>query len=53
MFDDGVELLGKALADLRNLPVERMCDELIDRLIPDGAEDDVALVAVRLRPGQR
>ncbi|MCA0144174.1 SpoIIE family protein phosphatase [Blastococcus sp. LR1] len=53
VFDDGVELLGAALADLRHLPVERMCDELIHRLIPEGAEDDVALVAVRLRPGER
>ncbi|RBY95031.1 histidine kinase [Blastococcus sp. TBT05-19] len=53
VFDDGVELLGEALADLRHLPVEEMCDELIDRLIPEGAEDDVALVAVRLRPRER
>jgi chemotaxis family two-component system sensor kinase Cph1 len=50
LFDDGVELLGRALADLRRLPVTAMCDQLIDRLLADGAEDDVALVAVRLRP---
>ncbi|WP_346622330.1 SpoIIE family protein phosphatase [Blastococcus montanus] len=50
VFDDGVTLLGEALADLRHLPVTAMCDRLIDRLLPDGAEDDVALVAVRLRP---
>jgi two-component system, chemotaxis family, sensor kinase Cph1 len=36
--------------------VEQLCDELLGRLLPDRAEDDVALVAVRLRlpdgPGQ-
>jgi light-regulated signal transduction histidine kinase (bacteriophytochrome) len=48
-FDEGVELLGHALADLRDRPVEQLCDELLGRLLPDRAEDDVALVAVRLR----
>jgi len=50
VFDDGVRLLGRALADLRDGPVEQLCDELLDRLLPERAEDDVALVAVRLRP---
>ncbi|MGY2004504.1 SpoIIE family protein phosphatase [Blastococcus sp. SYSU DS1024] len=49
VFDDGVELLGRALAGLRHLPVTEMCDALIDRLLPEGGEDDVALVAVRLQ----
>ncbi|TFV52672.1 SpoIIE family protein phosphatase [Blastococcus sp. TF02A_35] len=53
VFDDGVDLLGEALADLRGLPVEQLCDRLIARLMPEGAEDDVALVAVRLRPQER
>jgi serine phosphatase RsbU (regulator of sigma subunit) len=52
-FDDGVELLGQALAQLRHRPVEEMCDELLARLLPERAEDDVALVAVRLRPQER
>ncbi|MGY1725210.1 PP2C family protein-serine/threonine phosphatase [Blastococcus sp. SYSU DS0533] len=50
VFDDGVDLLGRALAELRHLPVTGMSDALIDRLLPEGGEDDVALVAVRLRP---
>jgi serine phosphatase RsbU (regulator of sigma subunit) len=50
VFDDGVALLGTALADLRAEPVGRMCDELLARMLPGRAEDDVALVAVRLRP---
>ena len=53
LFDDGVDLLGQALADLRHLPVSDMCDRLLAELLPDGAEDDVALVAVRLRPRER
>ena len=50
LFDDGIELLGRALVEQRDRPVEEMCDALLGRLIPDGAEDDVALVAVRLLP---
>jgi light-regulated signal transduction histidine kinase (bacteriophytochrome) len=49
-FDDGIDRLGRALAELRDLPVDEVCDEVLERLVPDGAEDDVALVAVRLRP---
>ncbi|MGY1699984.1 SpoIIE family protein phosphatase [Geodermatophilus sp. SYSU D00766] len=47
-FDDGVDRLGRALADLCDRPVEEVCDGVLDRLVPGGAEDDVALVAVRL-----
>ncbi|SDF17542.1 Bacteriophytochrome (light-regulated signal transduction histidine kinase) [Blastococcus aurantiacus] len=50
VFDDGVDLLAAALGDLRDLPVDELCDALLARLLPDGAEDDVALVAVCLRP---
>ena len=50
VFDDGVDLLAAALGDLRDLPVDGLCDALLTRLLPDGAEDDVALVAVCLRP---
>ncbi|TFV85945.1 SpoIIE family protein phosphatase [Blastococcus sp. CT_GayMR16] len=49
LFDDGVTLLGEALADLRGLPVGEMCDALLARLLPERSMDDVALVAVRLR----
>ncbi|WP_347059816.1 hypothetical protein ABC795_05030 [Blastococcus sp. HT6-30] len=31
-------------------PVSTTSDRLIDRLLPEGTEDDVALVAVCLRP---
>jgi chemotaxis family two-component system sensor kinase Cph1 len=48
LFDTGIERLGAALADLRTAPVEQVCDGVLARLVPDGTEDDVALVAVRL-----
>ena len=50
VFDDGVELLAGALVELGERPVDELCDALLARLLPDGAEDDVALVAVCLRP---
>jgi chemotaxis family two-component system sensor kinase Cph1 len=50
VFDDGVARLAAELAELRERPVEEVCDEVLDRLLADGAEDDVALVAVRLHP---
>ncbi|TKJ33611.1 SpoIIE family protein phosphatase [Blastococcus sp. CCUG 61487] len=49
VFDDGIALLAGALADLRRRPVQDLCDALLTRLLPTGAEDDVALVAARLR----
>ena len=49
LFDTGVALLVTALAELRGHPVEEVCDGVLARLVPDGAEDDVALVAVRLQ----
>ena len=50
VFDDGIELLGAALAELHGQPVEQLCDALLSRLLAEGGEDDVALVAVRLEP---
>ncbi|MGY1711326.1 SpoIIE family protein phosphatase [Geodermatophilus sp. SYSU D00758] len=49
VFDDGVVRLAAHLAELRVEPVEGVCDEVVARLLPGGGEDDVALVAVRLR----
>jgi light-regulated signal transduction histidine kinase (bacteriophytochrome) len=48
-FDIGVERLAGELVAVRDRPLEAACGELIGRLLPEGAEDDVALVAVRLR----
>ena len=53
VFDDGIDLLGRTLAEELHRPVDQMCDALLRRLLPDGAEDDVALVAVRLLPREQ
>ncbi|MGY1750212.1 SpoIIE family protein phosphatase [Modestobacter sp. SYSU DS0511] len=49
VFDEGVERLRTELTTLGGRPVDEIADTLIARLLPsDGAEDDVALIAVRL-----
>jgi chemotaxis family two-component system sensor kinase Cph1 len=50
LFDTGVDQLREELGTLWELPVHEVADQLLARLVPDRAEDDVALVAVRLNP---
>jgi serine phosphatase RsbU (regulator of sigma subunit) len=50
LLDEGTDLLAAALAQLADLPLERLCDALVTRLRPEGLLDDVALVAIRLHP---
>ncbi|MBM7806674.1 serine phosphatase RsbU (regulator of sigma subunit) [Geodermatophilus bullaregiensis] len=50
LLDDGTDRLRTALAELADLPLERLCDALVTRLRPEGLQDDVALVAIRLHP---
>jgi PAS domain S-box-containing protein len=52
-LDDGVARLTRLLAELGELPLDELCDELVVRMRPRGSEDDVALVAVRLHPEDR
>jgi len=52
-LDDGIARLREALAELADRPLAELCDEVIDRLRPEGLQDDVALVAVRLHPEER
>jgi PAS domain S-box-containing protein len=47
-LDDGLARLSALLVELGGLPLEELCDELLSRMRPQGSEDDVALVAVRL-----
>ncbi|MGK5112589.1 MULTISPECIES: SpoIIE family protein phosphatase [unclassified Geodermatophilus] len=49
-LDDGMARLRDALAELGRLPLEQLGDAVIERLRPDGLEDDIALVAIRLHP---
>jgi serine phosphatase RsbU (regulator of sigma subunit)/PAS domain-containing protein len=49
-LDRGLTELRRTTADLAGLGLEQFCDELLQRLLPERAEDDVALVAIRLHP---
>jgi serine phosphatase RsbU (regulator of sigma subunit) len=47
-IDEGIERLRAQLAGLAGVPLERLCDRLLDRIAPGRADDDVALLAVRV-----
>jgi PAS domain S-box-containing protein len=49
-LDAGLDRLRSHLAQLADLPLQQLCDELLTRLVDGKPEDDVALVAVRLHP---
>ena len=49
-IDDGMERLTAALADLADLPLQELCDRVLERMVEGHPDDDVALVAVRLHP---
>lgn len=49
---DGLLSLSSVLEELAELPLIELCDELLERLMP-GADDDIALLAVRLHPQDR
>ncbi|RBY76457.1 histidine kinase [Geodermatophilus sp. TF02-6] len=49
-LDDGIARLRAALAEFGDQPLERLCDAVIERLRPEGLQDDIALVAIRLHP---
>ncbi len=49
-LDDGIARLRRALTELAERPLAELCDEVIARLRPEGLQDDVALVAIRLHP---
>ena len=53
VFDDGIAALRERLATLADTPLEQLCDILLADLVPERAEDDIALVAVRLHPQDR
>ena len=47
-IDDGLNRLREILAELASWDLPDLCDEVLARMLPRGAEDDVALAAVRL-----
>ena len=48
-LDDGIAQLAGALVELADEPLEKLCDLLLERMLPPAAADDVALIAVRTR----
>jgi len=52
-IDDGMDRLLVVLADLADLPLQELCDRVIERMVEGHPDDDVALVAVRLHPVDR
>jgi PAS domain S-box-containing protein len=52
-LDEGIARLRSVLAELADESLDDLCDEVIERLRPEGLQDDVALVAIRLHPEDR
>ena len=52
-LDEGMARLRSAVAELADRPLSELCDEVIERLRPEGLQDDVALVAIRLHREDR
>jgi PAS domain S-box-containing protein len=52
-LDSGMARLQAAVAELAELPLQRLCDELVERMVDGRPEDDVALVAIRLHRQDR
>ena len=48
-YDEGIDLLREVLLGNAQRPLQELCDHLLDRLVPAEPDDDVALVALRLR----
>jgi serine phosphatase RsbU (regulator of sigma subunit) len=48
-IDEGLSTLTEAVDRLSGLPLQQMCDRLLAEMLPEDNDDDVALVAVRLR----
>jgi serine phosphatase RsbU (regulator of sigma subunit) len=48
-LDEGMDRLRAAATELAGASLDDLCDQLIERLVEGRPEDDVALVAIRLR----
>ncbi len=46
-LDHGLARMRQALAGLAGVPLPELCNTLLARLLPQGSEDDVAILAVR------
>ena len=51
-LEEGLGRLKDLLGELAELPLQQLCDQVLERLLP-GADDDIALLAVRLHRQDR
>jgi phosphoserine phosphatase RsbU/P len=49
-IDEGIARLAGHLAELRGTGLDELCDQLLGRIAPDRADDDIAVLAVRCCP---
>ena len=49
-LDEGMARLTTLLGGLADLPVEQLCDRVLDGMLTGHADDDVALLALRCHP---
>ena len=49
-LDAGIAELCRVIAGLTHLPLQELCDQLLERMYLPDTEDDVALLAVRVHP---
>ena len=49
-LDAGMEELREVVQELAGLPLQELCDRLLQRMFLPDTEDDVALLAVRAHP---
>ena len=52
-LDDGIAQLQHTLLQVADRSLDRLCDEVLARMLPEQPEDDVAIVAVRLHRQDR
>jgi serine phosphatase RsbU (regulator of sigma subunit) len=52
-IDEGLDRLHGHLADAAGLPLEDLCDRLLDRVPAGRADDDIAILALHCRPLRR
>jgi sigma-B regulation protein RsbU (phosphoserine phosphatase) len=49
-IDEGITRLTGVLEELRDLPLEELCDRLLSRIVGTRTDDDIAILAVRCDP---
>jgi serine phosphatase RsbU (regulator of sigma subunit) len=45
-IDEGIDRLTQVVGELGDLTVDKVCDELLNRIVPHRTDDDIAIIAV-------